>query len=479
MLRGIRTAARVALATVLLAVAVPAPAGAQSTTDSTTTTTTTTLPPGTTTTTTVRPTTVPPTTAAPPTSPPTTPATTNPPATSPPSTAAPPPITAAPATTTTVPTTTTTPPSQTQLSGLIQDLSNNVAHAQAVQAYLAAKSVAAAQLQSGSSPVNQAALGTGTVDPVLIQVALSQLKATATRDEAQRVFDAARGRIAQVGVALYLGEQLPDVTNPAGGTAAERSAFLAAILSEEQRQVRLANESLALANAVFQKSKSDADQVVNARAALFYASSVHTGGPPTSISALAGLQPLAAQKGPALSGGLAGASPSILGTSLLTADEILGWYADSGRQPHLTVAIAELVADYQRFGVADGVRWDIAIAQSVVETAYFDFPSFGQVATADNNFAGIGACDSCSHGFQYPDAATGVAAHLQLLHAYASRQPIAGPLTKIPSVSGCCPTWLALTGVWATATSYGFAILNTYRAMVVWALARRSAAAGL
>ncbi|MDP9072754.1 MAG: glucosaminidase domain-containing protein, partial [Actinomycetota bacterium] len=331
----------------------------------------------------------------------------------------------------------------------------------------------------GSTVTTAGATAPGGVDPVLIQVALGQLKAQAARNAAQQQYDQAHNRIASVAVALYLGEQLPDVTNPTSGSAAARSAFLAAILQEEQRQLHLANDALGIAEGIYNQSKQEADQLVNARAALLYASNVGPSGAARPSALAAAIQPIAAQRGPALSAGFSGASPTILGQAVLTPEEILGWYSDSGKQAHLTVPIAELVADYQRVGMADGVRWDIALAQSVVETGYFDFPSSGQVASTDNNFAGIGACDSCSHGFQYPDAATGVAAHLQLLHGYATPQPIPGPLTKLPSVAGCCPTWLALTGVWATATSYGFAILNTYRQMVVWALARRSAAAGL
>ena len=44
-------------------------------------------------------------------------------------------------------------------------------------------------------------------------------------------------------------------------------------------------------------------------------------------------------------------------------------------------------------------------------------PTPGAQAT-DNNFAGIGWCDSCPHGFDFPDAETGVRAQMQLLRIY-------------------------------------------------------------
>jgi hypothetical protein len=143
-----------------------------------------------------------------------------------------------------------------------------------------------------------------------------------------------------------------------------------------------------------------------------------------------------------------------------------------------TVSLAELTVAYQTAGALEGVKADVAFAQSIVETAYFGFPARGQVAPPDNNFAGIGACDSCQRGFTYPDAKTGVAAQLQLLHAYAAKgapTPLLGQIR----VSGCCATWMALSGVWATSTSYGYTILGVYRRMLEWAINDRTRAAGL
>jgi len=50
------------------------------------------------------------------------------------------------------------------------------------------------------------------------------------------------------------------------------------------------------------------------------------------------------------------------------------------------------------------VRGDVAFAQSILETAGFANPGS---APTDNNFAGIGWCDTCAHGFDFPDAPTG------------------------------------------------------------------------
>ena len=65
------------------------------------------------------------------------------------------------------------------------------------------------------------------------------------------------------------------------------------------------------------------------------------------------------------------------------------------------------------------VRGDIAFAQSIVETAWFNFPDYGLVRPHNNNFSGIGACDSCPGGFQFSSALAGVRAQIQLLRNYA------------------------------------------------------------
>jgi hypothetical protein len=72
-----------------------------------------------------------------------------------------------------------------------------------------------------------------------------------------------------------------------------------------------------------------------------------------------------------------------------------------------------------------------------------------------------------------------VAAQVQLLHAYASRALIPTPLVGQVGVHGCCPTWAALTGVWATSPTYAYAVLTIYKQILDWAVPKRVAAAGV
>ncbi len=165
-----------------------------------------------------------------------------------------------------------------------------------------------------------------------------------------------------------------------------------------------------------------------------------------------------------------GTATPIMGRSVLSASELANWFAASGRTAHLTVSIAQLAQDYINEGAAEGVRGDIAFAQSILETGSFGFPSYGQVKTSDNNFAGIGACDSCANGYQFPDADTGVRAQIQLLRNYADKAATAARLSYPPvlpnfdtfGLQGSAPTWNGLTGRWASATDYGDKILGVY-----------------
>ncbi len=174
-------------------------------------------------------------------------------------------------------------------------------------------------------------------------------------------------------------------------------------------------------------------------------------------------------------------SPTVLGDSTLTPDEIVGWYQTKGVQGwNAKVDLATMAGYYVTEGQAEGVRGDVAFAQAMVETGAFTSP-----LTGHNNFAGIGACDSCATGFDFPSPQLGVRAQMQLLHAYADRaltlatlaNPSVGANPDHLSVRGCCATWNKLTGTWATDPNYGPKIMTIYQSMLEFALALRTSAA--
>jgi hypothetical protein len=173
-------------------------------------------------------------------------------------------------------------------------------------------------------------------------------------------------------------------------------------------------------------------------------------------------------------------SPTVLGPPTLTAQELVGWYQSKGVVGWAgAVDLPTMAGFYISEGNAEGVRGDIAFAQAMVETGAFTSP-----LTQHNNYAGIGACDSCATGFDFPTPQLGVRAQMQLLHAYADKSlglldlanPAVGANPDHLSVRGCCPTWNRLTGTWATDPNYGPKIMTVYLSMLQYALAQRTAA---
>jgi hypothetical protein len=170
------------------------------------------------------------------------------------------------------------------------------------------------------------------------------------------------------------------------------------------------------------------------------------------------------------------ASP-IMGPIRLTADDLVA-YIDSlhlKHPPHLTVPMRTLAQYYISEGAAEGVRGDVAFAQSVLETGAFTFPGHGLLVPTDNNFAGIDACDSCKHGDLFETAQLGVRAQIQLLRVYADPtlkkiEQFAHPVALLhePRLrgSGHSRTWYSLGGTWATGPNYGFHVYDIYMQMV-------------
>src|SRR6266540_624844 len=171
----------------------------------------------------------------------------------------------------------------------------------------------------------------------------------------------------------------------------------------------------------------------------------------------------------------------IMGDSRLTPEQIAAWYHSTGATPHLApgTTIDDLARVYVEEGAAEHVRGDIAFAQAVVETG-----SFGEAP--DNNFAGIGTCDSCANGYAFPTPRDGVRAQIQLLRSYADPDSRAANLANRPEpgvfggdplravvaydsfgLKGAAPLWNVMgDGNWATDPDYAPKVLEVYARML-------------
>lgn len=133
-----------------------------------------------------------------------------------------------------------------------------------------------------------------------------------------------------------------------------------------------------------------------------------------------------------------------------------------------------LVYSYYTEGIKEGVRGDIALAQSCLETGWFNFK--GDVVPAQNNFAGLGTTGDGVKGCYFNTPEEGIRAQIQHLKAYASTEPLKqeciDPRYSLVS-KGCAPyvEWLGQkenpTGKgWATGKNYGAKILNLLNSFI-------------
>ncbi|HEY7105869.1 MAG TPA: glucosaminidase domain-containing protein [Acidimicrobiia bacterium] len=180
----------------------------------------------------------------------------------------------------------------------------------------------------------------------------------------------------------------------------------------------------------------------------------------------------------------------IMGQSQLTAAQLAAYYraADPPTLPYRATGatIDELAQLFVDEGNRYNVRGDIAFAQSIIETGWFNFPDFGIVRPWNNNFAGIGACDACDGGLQFGSAQAGVRAQIQLLRNYADAGSSTAniPDPPVPELWGADPSTAAWNfnryygkghaplwndmgnGNWASSSQYAPIVLGVYNRML-------------
>jgi hypothetical protein len=171
----------------------------------------------------------------------------------------------------------------------------------------------------------------------------------------------------------------------------------------------------------------------------------------------------------------------VLGPPTLTGPELAAWFKSTGQKAHLagTTTIDELADIYIQEGLDENVRGDLAFAQAVLETG-----SFGHAL--DNNYSGIGACDSCTSEILFPTPRDGVRAQIQFLLNYADPNSRAANLKHPPDPSlyspdpakaavmfdtffgkGDAPVWNIMgNGNWATDPLYAGKVLKIFGSML-------------
>ncbi|HAG83749.1 MAG TPA: cell wall hydrolase [Cyanobacteria bacterium UBA12227] len=119
---------------------------------------------------------------------------------------------------------------------------------------------------------------------------------------------------------------------------------------------------------------------------------------------------------------------------------------------------------YREEASIEGVNYDIAFSQAMVETNYLRFGS--DLKPSQNNFGGLGSVGGDPEGATFPSARLGVRAHIQQLKAYASLEPLVqeqvSPRFRFVT-RGIAPLVDQLGGRWSVDLQYGTRILAVLR----------------
>lgn len=186
---------------------------------------------------------------------------------------------------------------------------------------------------------------------------------------------------------------------------------------------------------------------------------------------------LAAKVTAQLGGGSSDADASgytkIMGTAAATAAQMQTYIKSVN--PSVAQSVIDMIPLYLSEGKTEGIRGDIAFAQSCLETGNFGFS--GSAVTLDqNNFCGMGVTANGMKGNSFDSPQMGIRAQIQHLKAYASTEALKNALVDprfqyVTRGSAEYVEWLgqqenpAGKG-WAAGAGYGGKILTILKKVV-------------
>lgn len=153
---------------------------------------------------------------------------------------------------------------------------------------------------------------------------------------------------------------------------------------------------------------------------------------------------------------------AIMGEPELTATELYNFVVE--KNPDFTPDIAEA---FINVGRKYGIRGDIALCQSIIETGWFKYTGGTAVTPDQHNYCGLGVTKMGLKGCAFPTVEQGVTAQIQHLYAYASTAPLPegeellDPRFKLVQ-RGVAPTWQGLSNRWAANSRYATQIITLF-----------------
>ena len=158
---------------------------------------------------------------------------------------------------------------------------------------------------------------------------------------------------------------------------------------------------------------------------------------------------------------------AIMGKAQTTTEQMKSYLKK--KNPSVPQSVLDMLPLYLSEGEAEGVRGDIAFAQSCLETGNFTF-SGSAVTLSQNNFCGLGVTQRGKTGLSFDTPQLGIRAQVQHLKAYASTDKLRNeridPRFRYVT-RGCAPytEWLGQKENpqgkgWAAGEKYGEKILS-------------------
>lgn len=163
----------------------------------------------------------------------------------------------------------------------------------------------------------------------------------------------------------------------------------------------------------------------------------------------------------------------IMGTAVATAEQMVSYI--KAKNPSVAQSVIDMIPLYLSEGKAEGVRGDIAFAQSCLETGNFGF-SGSAVTLSQNNFCGMGVTSNGMTGNSFDTPQLGIRAQIQHLKAYACEDALINTCIdpRFKYVTRGCAEYVEWLGQkenpdkkgWATGKGYGGKILTILKAII-------------
>ena len=175
----------------------------------------------------------------------------------------------------------------------------------------------------------------------------------------------------------------------------------------------------------------------------------------------------------------------IMGNATATAEQMKAYL--KAKNPSVAQSVLDMVPLYLSEGKAEGVRGDIAFAQSCLETGNFTF-SGSAVTLSQNNFCGMGVTSNGVKGNSFDTPQLGIRAQVQHLKAYASVDALKNPCIdpRFRYVTRGCAEYVEWLGQkenpdgkgWAAGAGYGEKVLAILKGILGMAGGVSSGSAG-